>query len=441
MRVREMVTMVTHRGARRLAMIFLAGLLAHAGAYGQDETPVEATWVTNGSVEAIAQTPSTLYIGGAFTYVGPFTGMGVPLDRSSAAAVTPYPKVSGGSVWTAVPDGSGGWFIGGDFRYVGGVARNRIAHILSDGSVDPSWDPNASSTVFTLLVDGSTVYAGGTFSTIGGQSRRRLAALDAATGLAGAWDPNANSSVYALALSDDGQTMYAGGWFTNIGGQTRNYIAAINVSTGAATTWNPGANSRVIKLIPSGNTIYACGQFTSAGGQSRGYIAAINATTGNATSWNPNANGIINDMAMYGSTIYVGGSFTGIGGAGRTRIAAVDVSTGSATSWNPSSDATVYAIGLSPNGQTIYAGGDFDTIGGSPVIVSRPFVHRTVSHDPGIHQRHTGPTRSPYPVRRCMWGGSSPASAGTRAIALPRLIPLRAPPQAGIPTLKTRSVR
>jgi hypothetical protein len=36
-------------------------------------------------------------------------------------------------VRAVVPDGSGGWFIGGDFNYVGGVPRNHLAHVRADG--------------------------------------------------------------------------------------------------------------------------------------------------------------------------------------------------------------------------------------------------------------------------------------------------------------------
>jgi hypothetical protein len=38
---------------------------------------------------------------------------------------------------------------------VGNVARNRIAHILSDGSVDLNWNPNADGGVSTLAINGS----------------------------------------------------------------------------------------------------------------------------------------------------------------------------------------------------------------------------------------------------------------------------------------------
>ena len=134
----------------------------------QSSTPRETTWVTNGPVHAIASSPATVYIGGVFTYVGPCTGNGVPIDAATGQAAATFPNVNG-LIFACVPDGSGGWYIGGNFTDVGGLPRNRLAHIRADGAVDPSWNPNPNLLVRALAVSGSTVYAGGDFWSIGGQ--------------------------------------------------------------------------------------------------------------------------------------------------------------------------------------------------------------------------------------------------------------------------------
>src|SRR5262249_56306105 len=114
-----------------------------------------------------------------FTKVGPRTGEWVGID-SSTAAITGLPPVSGGSqeVHASAPDGSGGFYIGGDFTHVGGLARHGLAHILADRSVDPNFAPRPDREVDALAVSGSTVYAGGFFTQIGGQPRDKIAALD-----------------------------------------------------------------------------------------------------------------------------------------------------------------------------------------------------------------------------------------------------------------------
>jgi len=186
--------LASHLCAVAVFVFLLASTLARA----QSSTPREETWVTNGTVRAIVRTTDTVYIGGAFTYVGPCTGSGVPLDATTGLPLATFPKVNG-PVSACIADGSGGWYIGGEFTQVGGVARNRIAHILADGSVDLSWNPNANNSVQALAVSGTTVYAGGGFTSIGGQTRNSIAALDAATGNATAWNPNAVRSICALA--------------------------------------------------------------------------------------------------------------------------------------------------------------------------------------------------------------------------------------------------
>ena len=271
-------------GCQPVPPIFVAVLALAAGAIGlvcpsrtqaQSDIPREETWVTDGPVHAIARTTDTVYIGGDFSYMGPYTGCGVPIDTATGQTLTPFPKVNG-SVRTSAPDGAGGWYIGGGFTKVGGVARNCIAHILSDGSVDSAWDANANDQVYTIAVSDSTVFAGGGFTTIGGQTRNYIAALDAATGAATDWNPNANSSVISIAVS--GSTVFAGGYFTNIGEETRNYVAALDAATGAATEWNPNASggdpyTRVQALTVSGSTVYVGGNFTTIGGEMRPYFA------------------------------------------------------------------------------------------------------------------------------------------------------------------------
>ena len=351
-----------------LILGLLAGLMCPYQALALSSTPNSSTWITSGtptgeitgSVYAIVDNGTTIYIGGDFNYVGPNTGFGVPLGAATGSPVSTFPKVND-AVWTAVSDGAGGWYIGGLFTKVGNYDRNGVAHVLSDGTVDPGWDPNAESgVVYALAVSGGTVYAGGDFNNIGGQDRNYIAALDAATGFATPWNPNADDVLYALAMS--GGTVYTGGWFTNIGGQDRNCIAALDVATGLATTWNPNADSAVLALAASVSTVYTGGYLTNIGGQDRNYIAALDAASGLATAWNPNADNTVWTLAISGSTVYAGGDFTNIGGKLRNYIAALNTVDAAATSWDPNATDSVRTLTVS--GSNVYVGGYFASVGG-----------------------------------------------------------------------------
>ena len=117
-------------------------------------------YVTNSTVMSTVQSGNTLYIGGAFTYVGPDAPYGASVDINtgvpSGAVVKPNNTVA-----AVAPDGSGGWYIGGSFTQVGGQTRNYIARINANGSLN-AWNPNANASVAVITVGGGLVYAGRT---------------------------------------------------------------------------------------------------------------------------------------------------------------------------------------------------------------------------------------------------------------------------------------
>ncbi len=346
-------------GGVRVLGVALA--LTCAAVMANAQTVRNDLYITNGQVSAQTLRGNTLYIGGSFSFVGPVTGAGVPVDPITGLATPGFPRVNG-TVMAALSDGAGGWYIGGLFTTVGTATRSNLAHVLADLSV-AAWNPGTNSTVRALALRGSLLYIGGDFTTIGVTARNRVGAVDANTGALASWNPNANSSVRTFAVG--GSSLYVGGQFTTIGGQARNRIAALNFTTGTADpSFNPNANSVVMTLLldAPNNLLYMGGQFTTVDGQSRNRLAAVNATSGSASGWNPNANNQVFTLSVNAGTVYVGGQFTTVGGQSRNRIAALDAGTALATSWNPNAGNTVQALAVS--GAVLYAGGDFLTIGG-----------------------------------------------------------------------------
>src|SRR6516225_4488264 len=290
-------------------------------------------WGTDGNVVTMARSGNTLYVGGAFTMAGPNSGGGAPVDRETGKAIAGYPRVTG-TVSTVIPDGVGGWYVGGSFVAVGGVPRANLAHILASGRVT-DWTPDPDGEVLALARDGQTLYVGGLFNHIGGQPRGFIAALDLATGAVTAWDPRADLQVRALLLYRDG--LYVGGDFSSIGGQGRSRAAELDLSTGRATEWNPDVQvgwCSVHALAALGDTIYIGGEFSSLGAIPRQHLAAVSAKTGFPTAWDPGVTGpnnmyyggpFVNALVVQGNTVYVGGHFTGIGGQVRGGLAQVDL--------------------------------------------------------------------------------------------------------------------
>jgi hypothetical protein len=361
------------------------------------------TWITNGAVYSVARVGNTVYLGGAFDYVGPSTGAGVPVG-TDGAVVAGFPQVTGGNVWATVPDGSGGWYLGGSFASVGGVSVPRLAHVNADHSVDAAFAPSPNNTDFDLAVSGTTVYAGGEFTAVNdGTTRNRLAAFDSATGTATSWNPDVDGRVFDLEVS--GSTVYVGGLFTTVNGgtATRNFLAAFDTATGVATAWDPDLSGHVTAIALSGTTLYAGGAFTTVNGgaATRNFLAAFDTATGVATAWDPDADDTVYGLAVSGSTVYAGGDFTAVNGgaAARNHLAAFDTTTGVATSWDP--DVNIWVWGLDVSSSTVYAAGGFWTVGDSddyriglaafpapantarPLISGSPDVGRTMACSTG----------------------------------------------------------
>src|SRR5947207_4012778 len=129
-----------------------------------------------------------------------------------------------GTIRAMVSQPDGKMIIGGDFTTVGGIARNRIARVNPDGTLDATFNPNANSSVHAIALqpDGK-ILVGGEFTTIGGNRRACTARLDGETGLPDSFNPAPDSYVYAIALQTDGQIML-GGEFFSVGGGPNNYI-------------------------------------------------------------------------------------------------------------------------------------------------------------------------------------------------------------------------
>lgn len=325
-----------------------------------------------GAVRALAfGDDGTLYLGGNFTRIGPTAGGGVPLHPDTGQPVAAFPKVNG-LVCAATPDGSGGWYVGGEFSLAGGEPRTNLAHVLADGSLDATWAPQVThagrrGAVMALAFDGSTLYVGGDFDALSGTPRAGLGAIDL-SGATTSWAPVLSTgdgtvtNVDAIALR--GSEVLLGGHFDFVDGEPRRGLAAVGAN-GTLGAWNPSPSADVGRIAVVGELVYVAGGFDSVGGQPRAGLAALDAG-GLATAWNPSIHGRVLALAADAGTLYVGGDFTGVAApsplqpgafqyAARAGLAAFDAS-GALTDWSPGrGDSQV--LELAAAGGVIYAHG------------------------------------------------------------------------------------
>ncbi len=322
---------------------------------------------TNSFVYAIAvQADGKVLTGGAFTTLAP--NGGAPVTRNRIARLendgrldrTLNLSTTGGvnTVEAVAVQPDGKTLIGGGFVSVLGVARNRIARLNTDGTLDTAFNPNSNNVVYSIAVqaDGK-ILAGGNFTNIGGQARNFIARLDPTTGLADSFSPTASAQVFVIVLQSDGKIL-AGGGFTSIGGQPRNRIARLDATTGLADSFDPNANDWVLSIVAPGNgKILAGGLFNSIGGQTRNRIARLDATSGLADSFDPTPNNSVHAIVLQADgKIVAGGDFTNIGGQPRNHIARLDSTTGLADSFDPNANGSVYSLATQADGKILVGG-------------------------------------------------------------------------------------
>ncbi len=327
-------------GAYRLGLATLDAATAAVAAGLDVEAPA------NGA-SMLLRRPYGLLVGGQFLKAdGQLTPYALRLGSDGAIDTTPHPDdailsliaasigepgpltVSGLlRAVVALPDGS--FVFGGSFTSVGGTPRPYLAKLRADGTLDPVFNPAASSAVYALAVDGTGhVYAGGRFTTVGGQPRQRLVKLDGVSGAVDPdWNPGADDEVSAIALDASGN-VYAGGTFESAGGQARSYLVKLDGggSGSADTAWNPGADRYVRALaVDAAGRVYAGGDFAAIGGIARERIARLVGSSGAVDpAWNPGADDDVRALATApGGLVYAGGDFRVIGGLPRRGLAAL----------------------------------------------------------------------------------------------------------------------
>jgi hypothetical protein len=362
-------------------------------------------WVPNGPVDALVRVGETLYVGGWFSRLTPASGPFAVVSGAGSGASAGAPEFAGNTLSRSsgvcggcpggeqinaiVGDGSGGWFVGGSFLWVGGVACPALAHIRSDLTLDRSWCGKLAGSpllVSALARADDVLYVGGFFRQVAGAPRTNLAALDVATGQATDWQPTGYGQKYSLppisAMAASPSTVFVShGTGDALFGDA---VVALDAAT-ASRLWtddtygcaNQDNGPCGVDALAIGEGVLYVGGINLSWGNGLQNLVAFDLSTGQPTDWNPDPrpnigpNEGVSAIVPDGARVYVGGRFDMIGGADRGGIAAVDATTGKATSWNAdinngdfNLDGSVDAAALV--GGTLYIAGAFTSAGGAP---------------------------------------------------------------------------
>jgi hypothetical protein len=369
---------------------------------------------TNNAVRATLQKGDTVFIGGDFTQVGMQARGIAKFTPGNTAPDINFPQLGANNIVNATePDGNNGFYVAGSFTNFNGTSitnSTKILHVLSDGSIDPSFGAVITDNdVYCMKKTGAILYVGGAFANIQNTNRPYLAALNAANGTLDTWTPatpdNAVEKIDAsasrifiqgsgitniggyntfthfgtLRLSDgvyvndfptvnktisgfavSGSTLYIGGNFDQAGVSAYGF-AKLNASDASVDADFPSTNGTVLSILPDDNGgYYIGGSFTKVANKSRSNLAHILSDGTVDVSFNASVNDQVLCMAKDNNNIYIGGCFTKVTGSTRNYVAALSKTDGSLTTWNPNPDSCVLTLVQSNN--IIYMGGWFKNV-------------------------------------------------------------------------------
>ncbi len=137
-------------------------------------TPAQV-WVSDGTIHAIAATPRSVYVGGEFNLLGPVPP-GLGRARALGRRRPRRGRPSTGTSQRAVADGRGGWYLAGNFRSVGGVARAQARPAAERSHRRPELEPPAGTgSVSALARRGERAVVGGDFAKVAGKPEHGFA--------------------------------------------------------------------------------------------------------------------------------------------------------------------------------------------------------------------------------------------------------------------------
>ncbi|PYK31321.1 MAG: hypothetical protein DME57_04150 [Verrucomicrobia bacterium] len=226
----------------------------------------------------------TILIGGDFTTYNNVSRSRIARLNANGSFNTGFNPGNGanGAVQALAVQPDGSIIVGGDFSEFDNQPALSVVRLLPNGSRDPSFQsaagPNGFVHTVALQSDGK-ILIGGAFTAVGGVPRNRIARLNTDGTLDTTFDPGAGADddVFSLALQGDGKIIVAGE-FTHMNGVVRNRLVRLN-SNGAldlSINFGSGANNFILSaLIQPDEQILIGGGFTAVNGFPRKYIARL----------------------------------------------------------------------------------------------------------------------------------------------------------------------
>jgi uncharacterized delta-60 repeat protein len=211
---------------------------------------LDSSFISSGvsnAVNTIAiQSDDKIIAGGSFTFYGSINRNNIVRLMASGWLDTSFSHTgwwANGTVNSIAIQSDGKIIIGWAFTSYNGTARNRIARINTDGTIDTSFNPGAgfNGVVNSIIVQtNGKIVVGGAFSTYNGSSRTRIARLNSDGSLDTfftvwswsdqiiytTWGPLDYGVIYSITEQADNNLIIAW-WFTRYNLVRKNFVARI----------------------------------------------------------------------------------------------------------------------------------------------------------------------------------------------------------------------
>jgi hypothetical protein len=199
-------------------------------------------------------------------------------------------------------------YIAGDFSEVNGQSRKNFAVFNLETEELEDWLIDTNGPINSLAISSSSLYIAGDFSEVNGQSRKNFAVFNLETEELNPLTFDFDKPIKKIYIFDN--KIFFIGSFNRIGSVRQSYFAYFDLNN-YSFSQDFNLNGSVSDIFLLDSNIYLGGHFTQVLSQPRNYIAAID-LNGNLLSWNPSFYGPVYAMALSTSSLYVGGSFSNI---------------------------------------------------------------------------------------------------------------------------------
>lgn len=223
--------------------VYIGGSMGIMGKYRQNAlaavdkiTGERLDFPATGSVSAMKLVDDVLWVAhyGDDGYGNISNGLSV-ITKSDTK---PEPSIDRSEIYASIPDGKGGFFVGGKLR--GEIGIHHINAQLEKDKTFVQSQIRGDHYQTELLLDGNNLYVSdnSTINLDNGQTLKYLFKIDATTGEI---DEDFKVSIdYELrTMCIVGEELYIGGNISTVAGEARTGIAALNKNTGALLPWNP----------------------------------------------------------------------------------------------------------------------------------------------------------------------------------------------------------